>query len=348
MNNAIKLLLPAAISFVSGILLTPILTHYFYKYRMWRSTSRNENVEKGEFQKIHDNTELSTPRVGGVIVWMSVVVTIFILLIANTFFHSATTDKLYFISRGQTLIPLFTMIIAALIGLGDDFIQIFGKGKWSTDPIILRFIKISIIVLLGLAVGWWFYSKLGISSVYVPTIGFVGLGFLFVPFFIFMMLAVWSSSVIDGIDGLSGGVLASVFTAYTFISYFHGQVDLAAFCAVVTGAILAFLWFNIPPARFYMGETGMIALTATLSVVAFLTDTVLLLPIIAFPLFITSVSVILQIASRKLRNGKKIFRFAPIHHHFEALGWPKYKVVMRYWVVGIITSILGVILSLVS
>lgn len=348
MTNAIKLLLPAAISFILGILLTPVLSHYFYKYKMWRKASRNDNVAKGGFHKIHDNTELSTPRVGGVIVWMSVVVTIFILLIANTFFHSDLTDKLYFISRGQTLIPLFTLIIAALIGLGDDFIQIFGKGKWLTDPIVLRVIKITIIVLLGLVVGWWFYSKLGISSVYVPYWGFVGLGFLFIPFFVFMMLSVWSSSVIDGIDGLAGGVLASAFTAYTFISYLNGQVDLAAFCAVVTGGILAFLWFNIPPARFYMGETGMIALTATLSVVAFLTDTVLLLPIIAFPLFVTSVSVIIQIASRKLRNGKKVFLFAPLHHHFEALGWPKYKVVMRYWVVGIITSILGVILSIVS
>lgn len=316
---------------------------------MWKSTSRNENVEQGEFQKIHDaKAELSTPRTGGMVVWLSVLVTLFILLLVNIFNNSVLTEKLYFISRGQTLLPLFTLIVASLIGLGDDFIQIFGRGKWKTDPMILRFIKVSIIMLLGLIIGWWFYSKLGISSLYIPNFGFVDLGLMFIPFFILVMVSVWSSSVIDGIDGLSGGVMAAIFAAYTFISFFHGQIDLAAFCAVITGGILAFLWFNIPPARFYMGETGMMGLTVTLAVIAFLTDTVLLLPIIAFPLFITSLSDVIQMASRKFRNGKKVFLFAPLHHHFEALGWPKYKVVMRYWVVGIVTSIIGVILSLVS
>jgi phospho-N-acetylmuramoyl-pentapeptide-transferase len=162
------------------------------------------------------------------------------------------------------------------------------------------------------------------------------------------MLSLWSSSVIDGIDGLSGGVLASIFMAYTLIAYFNNQVDIATFCAVITGGILAFLWFNIPPARFYMGETGMIGLTVTLSVIAFMTNTVLLLPIIAFPLFATSLSVVIQMTSRKLRHGKKVFLFAPLHHHLEALGWPKYKVTMRYWIVSIIAAVIGVIISLIS
>ena len=240
------------------------------------------------------------------------------------------------------------MITASLIGLADDFIQIFGKGKWTTDPIILRYLKISIIVLLGVVISWWFSNKLGISNLYVPLYGFVNLGFLFMPFFILVMLAVFSSSVIDGVDGLSAGVLTSIFSAYTVIALFHHQIDLAAFCAVIVGGTLAFLWFNIPPARFYMGETGMIGLTVTLSVVAFMTNTVLLLPIIAFPLFITSASDVIQITSRKLRHGKKVFLFAPLHHHFEALGWSKAKVTMRYWIVGVIASIIGVIIALIN
>ncbi|MFA7191875.1 MAG: hypothetical protein WC089_01055 [Candidatus Paceibacterota bacterium] len=349
MTNAIKILLPAAVSFISGIFLTPILTHYFYKYKMWKSTSRNENVVKGDFEKIHDGVaEVSTPRVGGTVVWMSALFTIFIFLILNISYNSAWTEKMYFISRGQTILPLFTLILASIIGLGDDLIQIFGTGMWRRDPMVLRFIKLSIILVLGVLISWWFYSKLGISSIYIPSYGFVELGFLFIPAFILVMLAVWSGSVIDGVDGLAGGVLASIFAAYTFISFFNGQIDLAAFCAVITGGILVFLWFNIPPARFYMGETGMMGLTVTISVLAFLTDTVLLLPIIAFPLFITSLSVLIQMFSRKFRNGKKVFLFAPLHHHFEAMGWSKYKVVMRYWVVSIITSILGVILYIVS
>lgn len=352
MTNALKILLPAFISFIIGLLLTPIATHYFYKYRMWRRTSRQNNIapEKLEgFARIHDNkAEVSTPRTGGMIIWVAVILTVSIVWWIDYILQNDLTSKLYFISRNQTLLPFSTLIFASLIGLGDDFLQIFGKGKWLTDPIVLRYIKVGIIFLLGLIIGYWFYFKLGVTELYIPWYGFVSLGYLFIPFFILVMLSLWSSSVIDGVDGLSGGVLASIFMAYTLIAYFNNQADIATFCAVITGGILAFLWFNIPPARFYMGETGMIGLTVTLAVIAFMTDTVLLLPIIAFPLFITSLSNIIQITARKFFNGKKVFLFAPLHHHFEALGWPKYKVTMRYWIVGIMTSILGVIISLLS
>lgn len=350
MANALKIFLPAVISFIVGLILTPIATHYFYKYKMWRKNSRNENViPTNGFAKIHDDkSEMSTPRTGGMIIWISVILTIALIWLADIIFQNSLSAKLYFISRNQTLLPLGAFIVASLIGLGDDFLQIFGKGKWTTDPIVLRYIKIGIILLLGLIIGYWFYFKLGVTDLYIPWYGFINLGYIFIPFFMFIMLSLWSSSVIDGLDGLSGGVLAIIFTAYTLIAFFNNQIDIAAFCIAITGGILAFLWFNIPPARFYMGETGMIGLTVTLSVIAFMTDTVLLLPVIAFPLFITSLSTVIQIASRKLRNGKKVFLLAPLHHHFEALGWPKYKVTMRYWVVGIMTSVVGVIISLID
>lgn len=349
MSNALKIFLPAAVSFVTGILLTPVATHYFFKYKMWRKVSRNNNVPETNFHTLHDESaELSTPRTGGMIVWISVIITIFIFGIVNILSGTDLSAKLYFISRNQTLLPLFTLITASLIGLWDDFLQIFGTRKWTSDPIKLRYLKISIIVGLGLIIGWWFFVKLGISNIYIPWFGFVELGYFFIPVFILIMLGVWSTSVIDGVDGLSGGVLASIFASYSLIAFFHSQIDLAAFCAVITGGLLAFLWFNIPPARFYMGESGMIGLTVTLAVIAFLTNTVLLLPIIAFPLFVTSISALLQIASRKLRNGKKIFLLAPLHHHLEMLGWSKYKVTMRYWIVGIMTAVIGVIISLIS
>jgi len=349
MINAVKILLPATICFIVGIILTPIATHYFYKYKMWRKVSRVSNVAVGKFGEINDGVaETSTPRTGGMIIWISVIITIFLLGVIDFLFNNSLTNKLYFISRSQTVLPLFTLILASLVGLWDDFLQIFGKGKWTSDPILLRYIKVGIILLLGLIIALWFYFKLGIAEIYIPWFGFVHLGLLFIPFFILIMFGVWSTSVIDGIDGLAGGVLAPIFGSYTLIALFGNQINIAAFCAVITGGILAFLWFNIPPARFYMGETGMIGLTVTLAVIAFLTDTVLLLPIIAFPLFITAVSDIIQMASRRFRNGKKVFLFAPLHHHFEALGWPKYKVTMRYWIVGVITSMMGVILSIIS
>jgi len=352
MINAIKIFLPAVISFTIGIFLTPVATHYFYKYKMWKRTSRDNNIPQealDKFSKIHDGkAEMSTPRVGGMIIWISVILTVAVVLVVDYLFGSNLTSKMSFISRNQTLLPFFSLIVASLIGLADDFLQIFGKGKWATDPFILRYLKIGIILLLGFIIGLWFYYKLGVTSLYIPWFGFVGLGYFFIPFFMIVMLSLWSSSIIDGIDGLSGGVLASIFMAYTLISFFNNQVDIAAFCAVITGAIMAFLWFNIPPARFYMGETGMIGLTVTLSVIAFMTNTVILLPVIALPLFITSLSAIIQIGSYKLRHGKKVFLLAPLHHHFEAKGWPKYKVTMRYWIVSIMTSVVGVIISIID
>ena len=352
MNNVIKIFLPAVLSFIIGILITPVATHYFYKYKMWRKVLRKDNITGENATKnlevYEDKSELSTPRVGGMIVWMSVFLTVFVLLIVNMFFSNNLTDKIFFISRNQTILPLFALLVASLIGLGDDFLQIFAKGKWASDPMFLRYLKIGIILLLGIIIGCWFYFKLGVHSIYIPWYGFINLGYLFIPFFIIVMLWLWSSSVIDGIDGLSGGVLASIFGTYTVIAFLNNQIDLAALSAVITGGILAFLWFNIPPARFYMGETGMIGRTVVLSVFAFFTDTVLLIPILTFPLFITSLSVIIQMLSKKLRNGKRVFIVSPLHHHFEAIGWSKYKVVMRFWVFSVMSAVLGVIIYLIS
>ena len=161
------------------------------------------------------------------------------------------------------------------------------------------------------------------------------------------MLATYSGGVIDGLDGLAGGTFATMFGAFGVIAIFQGQIDLAAFCFAVVGAILAFLWFNIPPARFYMGETGILGLCCALTVVAFLTSSVLILPIIGFLLVIESGSVILQLLSKKIRK-KKLFLAAPIHHHFEAKGWPEYKITMRFWVVGIVMAIIGVAIRLLG
>ncbi|MEK7568690.1 MAG: hypothetical protein AAB497_01080 [Patescibacteria group bacterium] len=352
--DIIKVFFPTALCFFIGIGITPILTHYFYKYRLWKKKSRRDDSEKKEsdkvshvFKQVHNEVgELSTPRVGGVVIWISVAVTLFIVFLISIIFPSDLTRKLNFLSRNQTILPFFTLIFAALVGLVDDALQIAGKGSYALDSIVYRKVKIVTLVVLGALVGWWFYSKLGMSSLAIPFSDMrLELGLLFIPAFIIVMLATFSGSVIDGIDGLSGGVLATIFSAYAVIAFFQHQIDLAAFSGVVSGGILAFLWFNIPPARFYMGETGMLALTVTLSTLAFLTDTVLVLPIIAFPLVATSASVIIQMSSKRLR-GKRVFLVAPLHHHFEALGWPSYKVTMRYWIISVIFAIVGVVIAL--
>jgi len=346
--NLVKIFLPTTLAFFTGIFITPLATHFFYKYKMWKKYSRNETTGL-EFQKIHnEQEELKTPRVGGIIIWFSALIITILFYLISILFHSNFTEKLNFLSRDQTFIPFFTLLLGSFLGLWDDFMQIFGKGKCARDDKSWRKWKILIITFISFLIGFWFFYKLGITSIHVPFGGEIYLGILIIPVFILVALATFSGGVIDGIDGLSGGIFSVIFLSYSVIAFTNNQINLAAFSAVVGGAILAFLWFNIPPARFYMGETGIMGLTITLATLAFLTNSVLILPIIALPLVISSLSVILQMTSKKFRNGKKIFKIAPIHHHFEALGWPSYKVTMRFWILSIIFAIIGIILAVIS
>lgn len=350
--SAIKVLLPALIAFVFGIAVTPWLTHYMYKYKMWKRKSRSkENLDAMslEFQKIHnDHEEMSTPRVGGVVVWFSVIAVIIIIAVISFVFPNTATLKLNFLSRNQTLLPVIALLLASIIGLIDDLLQIYGKSFNKSDG-ISRSLRILIILLIGAVGAFWFYTKLDISLLifHIPFFGDIDLGLYFIPFFMLITLGICTGSVIDGIDGLAAGVMASAFGAYTLIAFEQQQYDIAAFCATIIGGILAFLWFNIPPARYYLGETGMLGLTVTLSIVAFLTGQVAVLPLIAFPLVITSGSSAIQMFSKKFFH-KKVFRIAPIHHHFEAIGWPSYKVTMRYWVISVICAVLGTIIALLG
>jgi phospho-N-acetylmuramoyl-pentapeptide-transferase len=214
-------------------------------------------------------------------------------------------------------------------------------------------VRLILITSLAGACGWWFYSKLGVSTVSIPFSGDLFIGIFVIPLFVLLTLMLYASGVIDGIDGLSGGVFASVFAAYAGIAMVQDQYHLAAFCATLVGSILAFLWFNIPPARFWMTETGSMALTLSLATVVFMTDSlgsgngILLLPIVGLPLLATVLSNILQLSYRRL-TGRKLFRIAPLHHHFEAIGWPSYKVTMRYWIISLICALIGVALATIA
>lgn len=355
-NEIIKVLIPATASFLIGILFAPVLTHYLYKYKAWKKSAGKtalDGTPAVEFEKlrttVHAGTETSTPRMGGILIWMSVaLVTLGIWSIARIL-QTPFTEKLDFLSRNQTWVPFVTLLAGSLTGLVNDLLDIRPSGE---KGIRLRTRLIFVAFVSGL-VGWWFYFKLGVTAIGIPADGSLELGAFIIPLFMIMSLGIYAGGVIDGIDGLSGGVFGSAFMAYAGIAFFQNQLDLAAFSATIVGAILAFLWFNIPPARFWMTETGTMGLTMSLSVIAFMTDTlgggygVLALPIIAFPLVITVLSNIIQVASKKFR-GKKVFRIAPLHHHLEAIGWPSYKVTMRYWVISLITAIVGVTVALLK
>ena len=351
-SSLIKVFIPATASFVIGILFAPLLTHYLYKFRVWKkSTGKTalDGTTAVEFAKLRTETETKTPRMGGILIWFSVLfVTLGTWALARTF-PIPLFEKLDFLSRSQTWIPLFTLLAGALMGFANDLLDIQPSGE---QGIRLR-TRLLFVTIVSAFIGWWFYAKLGIDSIGIPGDGTFFIGALIIPLFVIITIGLYAGGVIDGIDGLAGGVLGSAFMAYAGIAYFQNQVNLADFCATLTVAILAFLWFNIPPARFWMTETGTMGLMMTLAVIAFMTDTlgegygVAALPIIAFPLVITVLSNIIQVASKKIR-GKKVFRIAPLHHHFEAIGWPSYKVTMRYWIISMIMAIVGMTVALLK
>lgn len=346
--NVYKVLGAAGTAFFLGIILTPILTHYLYKYKLWRKDVRTiaaDGAPSPIFNKLDAVRALRAPRMGGILIWATTLI-VALLFWFLSYYYDGLFTKLSFLSREQTWVPLGILLAGAMVGLLDDLLLVFQKGTYRGGGLTFtrRIILITLIAVLG---AYWFYFKLDKSTIFIPGGGEFELGIIFPIFYILVTLALFSGGVIDGLDGLSGGVFANIFAAYAGIAFFQDQIDIAAFCAVIAGAILAFLWFNIPPARFYMSETGIMGLTTTLAAVAFLTDAVMVLPIIALPLVIESLSVIIQLSSKRF-FGKKVFLVAPIHHHFEAIGWPAEKVVMRFWVFSTVFAAFGMIVQLIS
>lgn len=350
MNTAeiLRIFIPTTMAFLFGIGMTPFLTHFLYKKRMWKPKAGKvafDGTPAEVFNQLHQARETGTPRFGGVIVWGSVLLTALLLALLSYFAPDAF-GTLTFISRNQTWVPLAALLAGAIVGLFDDLFEVQGKAGLQ-----LR-VRLLIVAMVAVLCAWWFYTKLGVSSISFPFMSQpLELGVWFIPFFILTALFIYAGGVIDGIDGLAGGLFASMFAAYAGIAFFQHQFDIAALAGAIAGGLLAFLWFNIPPARFYLSETGTMGLTLTLVVIAFLTDAldqgrgVAVLPIIALPLVATVVSNLLQIFWKKVFK-RKLLRIAPLHHHFEAIGWPAYKVTMRYWVVGVLLAITGMMMAL--
>ncbi|MFA5358906.1 MAG: hypothetical protein WC310_03750 [Patescibacteria group bacterium] len=348
----IKIVVLTTAAFVFSMLWTPLLTHFLYKYKCWKKTVRTVAPDGSAtpiFSQLHKDKETNVPRMGGLLVWVTTLIFSFVFMIFCPIFSTCSWfTNLNFLNRAETWLPLFTLISASLIGLLDDILVVKGFGEKGKGGGIRFRHRLLLVAIIGFVGAWWFYYKLGWDVLHIPFDGSLVLGWTFIPFFVAVMLAMFSTSVTDGLDGLAGGLFATMFVAFGAIAFASGKFNLAAFCGVIAGTLLAFLWFNIPPARFYLGETGILGLTTTLAVVAFLTNSVLLLPVIAFVPLLESVSVIIQLFSKRLRGGKKVFFSTPIHHHFQAIGWPEYKVVMRFWLIGGVTAVVGVVLFLID
>ena len=327
-------LLLGVFGFILAMLLTPLYTTIAYKYEWWKKPRTNAVTgEKATvYQKLHAEKHRSNiPTMAGIIF---ISATAIITLAVN-------------LDRSQTWLPLTAMLGAGLIGLLDDYLNIHSLGRGIAG--LRARTKTTLIFIVSAIGGWWFFAKLGVDTVNVPIIGELTLGWLIIPLFILVVISTANAvNISDGLDGLAGGLAVIAFSIYALIAMLQGEYGIAGFCMTIVGALLSYTWFNVYPARFFMGDSGSFALGTALGVVAMLTDTVLLLPIIGGVFVAEAGSSLIQISSKKLRGGKKIFKIAPIHHHFEAMGWPEAKVTMRFWIIGTVCAFVGLILYLLG
>jgi len=334
-DTLIRTLLLGFMGFLLSMLITPVYTTLAYRWQWWKKPrmAATTGEKASVFMKLHgDKHKRHIPTMAGLVFLMS----------------ASIVTLLFNLDRTETWLPLAAFVGAGCVGLLDDIINIRGDG---TGVAGLRSqIKLALTTVVALIGGWYFYAKLDVTAIHIPGLEVpLHIGWLIVPLFVIVVVSTANAvNISDGLDGLAGGLTAAAFGAYAIIAALEGRFGVAGFCLAIVGGLLSYTWFNIFPARFCMGDIGSFALGTALGVVAMITDTVLLLPIIGLVFVAEAGSSALQILSKKLRHGKKIFRIAPVHHHFEAIGWPETKVTMRFWILGQVAAVLGLIIFLLG
>lgn len=342
-GELVRALMIFAITFGVALAWTPILTHYLYKYKLGKRIRTQS--EAPIMSQLHAK-KAGTPTMGGLLIWLTVLVVALGLSAIDFLWPQSAIADLNFLSRSQTKLPLGALVASAVVGLVDDVLNIRGLGAHGGGIRVRH--RLLIYTAIALVGAWWFWSKLEWDVIAVPLGQAVSIGWWYIPIFLFVIVATsFSVNETDGLDGLAGGTLLASFAAFGAIAFFQERYDLAAFCAAISGALLAFLWFNIYPARFYMGDTGAMSLGVTLGMVAMLTNALWVLPIVGVVFVLESLSVIIQVTSKKMLK-KKVFISSPLHHHLEAIGWPEPKIVMRLWIIASVTAILGVVVFLIE
>jgi phospho-N-acetylmuramoyl-pentapeptide-transferase len=341
--EGIRVILITSSAFLLALVATPIWLRVLQHYGFGKRIRSSE--ETPIFSGLHEKKS-GTPNGAGVVIWGSVIVIAAILWLLSHIFDGVW-QYLNFISRAETYLPLAALLLAGTLGFLDDWFLAQKKGGSKSGGLTIRH-KILIYTALAALGAWWFYVRLGFDVINVPFLGNFQIGWWYIPIFMFILIAsAFSANETDGLDGLFGGVALFAFVALTGVAFALGRFDLAVMGGALIGALLAFLWYNVYPARFFMGDTGSMALGITIGTIAMLTNTALFLPLFAVILVIESLSVILQLASKKLLK-RKIFRSTPIHHHFEAIGWPESQVTMRFWIISAMASALGLLLFFLS
>jgi len=342
-SQIIRPFIISAMTFTLAMFFTPAFLRFLRRNRLGKSLRDTKKAPIA--MKLHAAKE-GTPTMGGIIIWGTVAILVVVLKYGCQWFPGSAFCDLSFLSRGETLLPFGVLIAAALVGLLDDYLNVKKIGPHGGGLRVRhRLISYTVIALIA---AFWFYSKLEWDVIHIPFGGNLPLGLWYIPFFAFVLVATSNAvNLTDGLDGLAGGTLMTAFGAFGVIAFAQGKFDLAVFCAAILGALLAFLWHNITPAAFFMGDTGAMSLGTVLGVIAMLTNQPLLLPLIGLPFVLETSSVIIQVASKKIR-GKKVFQSAPLHHHFEAIGWGEPKVVMRFWVIAIVCASIGTVIALID
>jgi len=333
----------ALFAFALGLLLTPRFVSFLRKNKLGKQL-RVETVDGKEpsiFMQYHEK-KYGTPTMGGILIWGSIVLTV---LFSRLLSYLGLVEN-SLLQRGQVYLPLLMMLALGLLGMVDDYFNVRGIGKKRGLDVLPKILSLIVISIAG---ALWFSFKLGYDSISVPFLGEFSLGYWYIPLFILVIIGTANAvNVTDGLDGLAGGLLVFAFGSFAVLAYISGLYILAGFCAVAVGAIAAFLWHNVPPALFYMGDTGALALGGALGVIALMTDHALLLPLIGVVFVLEMLSVIIQLLSKKFRGGKKVFIAAPLHHHFEAKNWGESKVTMRLWIIGAFCAFLGIVIGILG
>lgn len=359
----VKLLIFILGSFVFTFGLAPSIINLLYKLRIQeeirRSGPATHLIKQG------------TPTMAGLMIVLSV----------------AAISLIFNLSRSETYLPIFALLMAGLLGAAEDIFKIYyrdliragqeGSPAVATPTVLeTKTLKIILLpwrffrsllgdlsshdsfglksyqkyllqILIGSFFALWFYLKLDWGSYWFPLLGYVDFGFFYIPVTIFLFTwFVNSVAITDGLDGLAGGLLIELFGVLAIIALWQNQLGLALFCATLVGALTAFLYFNFYPARVFMGNVGSHALGAAAFVVAYMLHKEILLFIIGGVFTVEILSDFIQITSKKWQ-GKKAFLMAPLHHHFELLGWAETKVTLRFWLAGFVFGLLGLILSLI-
>lgn len=337
--EGIRIITVTTLAFLAALIVTPFWLKILEKWGFGKSIRPSEGTPV--FSQLHQK-KAGTLNSGGVIIW-GTVAGIALILWGLGFLFDGIFGYLSFVSRAETYLPLAALVLAGTLGFLDDWFNARKKGGAKGGGLTVKH-KILIYTALAALGAWWFYVRLGFDVIQVPFFGAFAIGWLYVPIFMFILIAsAFSANETDGLDGLLGGTALFTILALTGVAFAIGRYDLSVFGGAMIGALLAFLWYNIYPARFFMGDTGSMALGITIGTVAMLTNTALFLPFFAFILVLESLSVIIQVFSKKVFK-RKVFRSAPIHHHFEALGWPESQVTMRFWIIAAMSSVLGLLL----